>query len=153
MKVIELTKGYAAIVDDEDFERVAQWRWCALVGKYTVYAMRNSGKKGFIYMHRFLMNAPSGAEVDHKNGNGIDNRRTNLRLGTKAQNQHNSKCKKHNKLGVKGVTFIKSTGKFHAKIRANKKTVFSAYFKTVEAAKAARDVAVQQHHGEFARLN
>lgn len=153
MKVIELTKGFAAIVDDEDFERLAQYRWCALIARYTVYAVRNGGKLGFIYMHRFLIDAPSGMEVDHKNGNGIDNRRSNLRLVTKAQNQHNSRLKRHNKLRVKGVTFIKKTGKYHAKVRANKKTVFSGYFDTVEAAKAARDKAAEQYHGEFARLN
>lgn len=156
MRVIELTKGYAAIVDDEDFDYLAQWRWTAIVGKHAVYAARKmiiGGKPKALLMHRAILNAPDGIEVDHINRDGIDNRRCNLRLVTKAQNRQNAKLRKDNSVGVKGVHFDKQHKKFRARIQANGKRIEIGLFKTAESAMAAYEQAARVYHGEFARLN
>ena len=93
MKEISLTKGLVAIIDDEDFERVSRYKWVSLKNKRTVYASRSSDLKGgkkTMYMHRFIMNPPSDMQVDHINGDGLDNRRVNLRVCTQSQNLKNS---------------------------------------------------------------
>lgn len=158
MKVIELTQGQVAIVDDEDFEKLAQYRWhLTRVSKDMVpYAARNS-KKGelpkrrLIKMHRVIMNPPEGMEVDHINRNGLDNRRCNLRLCTKSQNLMNAKVRKDNKLGIKGVCFV--DGKYMAHVTINRKSTTLGFFNTPEEAKSERDAAAQKLHGEFYSSN
>ncbi len=161
MRVIELTRGYAAIVDDEDFESLAQYRWRANINrKYskTVYAIRSvhfgNGKQKTVSMHRLILKAPPNFEVDHMNGNGLDNRRSNLRLVTRTQNAQNRSQTKGSKL-PKGVFYIPKmkTRKFRATIWANKKIHPLGFYETLEEAKEAYNKAAKQHHGEFARLN
>jgi len=154
MKVIELTQGKVTVVDDDDFEILAQYRWFLSLG----YAVRNKpmvngGKRGLLKMHRIILNAPAGMEVDHINGDGLDNRRCNLRLATRAQNSVNRGCTRVNKLGVKGVVLDKRRGKYAAWIWANKKPIYLGYFVSLEEAKNAYNNAAMEHHGEFARLN
>lgn len=153
MRVIELTRGRVCVVDDEDFEYLAQYRWCfAPCG----YAMRNRklgdgpGPRA-IYMHRAITGAGKGQIVDHRNMDTVDNRRENLRLATKSENQTNSGSHKDNKLGAKGVHLNK--GKFSAKICKDGKTVQLGRFETIGEASEAYIKAAKEIHGDFARGN
>lgn len=151
MKVIELTKGQVAIVDDEDFEELAQYRWHYSGG----YAKRISGGR-FLRMHRVIFGEDKcfGRDIDHKNGNTLDNRKCNLRKCTKSQNGQNSKIKKNNKCGFKGVAFDKQTGKFRAQMRLTSgKRLHLGRFDKVEDASIAYQLAATKHFGEFARFN
>lgn len=154
MKVIELTKGQVAIVDDEDFEKLAQYRWhCDHDGYARRNAPRIDGKgKGVIIMHRVIMNTPRGMLTDHVNGNKLDNRRSNLRICTRRQNAYNCPASKNNKLGLKGVSTTKY-GTFEAQITANGKHYRLGYYNTPQEAHAVYAAAAIRLHGEFARFN
>lgn len=106
-----------------------------------------------IYMHRQILNPGQGLEVDHINGNKLDNRRCNLRPATHSQNGMNRGARRGTSTGLKGVCFSKQKGKFHAVIHAGRKKNHIGFFLTAEAAKAAYDKAAIEKHGEFARLN
>jgi hypothetical protein len=151
MRVIELTKGYVAIVDDEDFERLAQYRWCYSNG----YAVRRRPRElggGRIFMHLEILGmACFGVNGDHKNLNRLDNRRLNLRPATDSQNQHNRSKYRNNTTGFKGVT--RCQGKFQARITVKGEQIFLGYYKTAEEAHAAYCLAAAEHHKQFARFN
>ena len=120
MKLIALTKGYFAKVDDEDFEMVSGFKWQAKIGKTNVYAVRtvraHDGFETTQSMHRLVMGVTdSKAHVDHINHNGIDNQKNNLRIATNAQNCRNRRTPKNNSSGYKGVSFNKKDGKFFAR--------------------------------------
>jgi len=156
MKQIPLTKGYVSIVDDEDYEWLSQWKWCAAVDKSgTVYAARASptenGKQKTTRMHRVIMNAPPDKFVDHRDGNALDNRKQNLRICTNAENTRNQGKKKNNTTGFCGV-FRNGKG-FIAKLQINGKRLSFGTYSTPEDAAIAYDQAALIHHGEFARLN
>lgn len=99
MKELPLTRGYVAIVDDDDYERVCMYKWRASVmkpqmdGRVNVYAMRtvtvSKGKETTEYLHRAILRAEKGTQVDHINRNGLDNRKNNLRICTNAENNRN----------------------------------------------------------------
>lgn len=152
MKVIELTRGFVAIVDDEDFAELAQYRWRYQTGGY---AVRNSkgpdGKTRTIRMHCAIMGRRSGFEIDHRNGNGLDNRRGNLRFATHEQNSWNQAAHKNSKTGIRGVHQIGY--KFRARARVGSERIHIGYFETAEEAKAAYNTFILANHGEFARLN
>lgn len=88
MKTIQLTRGMVAIVDDDDYDHVTQFSWYAIKRRRLWHAAHKRTNKP-LYMHRVLLNAPPDMEVDHANGDGLDNRRHNLRLCTKRQNAQN----------------------------------------------------------------
>lgn len=143
MPLIPLTQGKYAIVDDSDYALLNQWKWYYRSG----YAVRTSEN---IRMHRFILNAPKGFEVDHINGNGLDNRRCNIRIVTKQQNQWNRGPYKCNKTGFKGVSRL-SSGNFQAAIRKDKKLVYLGFFSDPSDASLAYCKAAAELHGEFAR--
>ncbi len=123
VKRIPLSQGLFALVDDEDYEWLNQWKWTADVSRKSglKYAIRVSGQgKGLIRqrlsMHRVLMDAHAGTEVDHVNGDTLDNRRANLRLVTRAENLRNRKTFKNSKSGFKGVVFNHVNGKWRVTI-------------------------------------
>lgn len=152
MKVIELTRGFATIVDDEDFEELAQYRWYAHTIRGLTYAARKrNGRR--VKMHNVIMGFSYLGTVDHHNGNTLDNRRLNLRAASDSQQACNRGVRRTSKTGFKGV-FIRANGKFVAQIgdKGGKK-VHLGYFKTAEEAHAAYCAAATKLHGEFARFN
>lgn len=153
---IPLTRGYVAIVDAENYEWLAQWKWHAEMRKDTVYAVRNrpriNGKKiGLIYMHRQIMSAPSGMLTDHKNSDGLMNCYENLRVCTISQNQHNQRIRNGTSSKYKGVCLKR--GRWQAVIKAFGEKIYLGEYTTEEGAARAYDEAALKYHGEFARTN
>lgn len=147
-----------ATVDDEDFERLAQWRWHATSDFYaarTVYSVSSEGKrkwKTVLMSHEVLAPKP-GFEIDHKNGVKTDNRRENLRYATEAQNRQNVGHRRSNKTGFKGVSWNKGAKKFVATIGVGGKVKHLGCFDRASDAALAYNAAAVKLHGEFARLN
>ncbi len=155
MKEIPLTKGFVALIDDEDFALVSQFSWHAYKGKWAVYANAIVGGK-LIGMHAFLMNPPPGMDVDHRDRNGLNNCRQNLRLATRSQNSANAighKRKRPDAPQWKGVTRRTGTEIFMARIVVNLRTIHLGNFRDAEEAARAYDAAARRHFGEFARTN
>ena len=156
MKKIELTQGFNALVDREDYIKLSQYKWRLLRAasdrKYAIASI--NGKQ--ILMHRFILDSKKGEMIDHINGSGIDNRKDNLRMCTHSQNMSNRKLHKNNTTGYKGIHCIKSirrTKPWRAEIYSCGKKYFIGCFATaVEAAQAYNEAAIK-HHGEFAKLN
>jgi hypothetical protein len=164
MKEIELTQGKVALVDDEDYEYLNQWNWFAQRAKYTFYARRNisdpinRANRTTCPMHRVILEQQYGELddqiVDHINGNGLDNRRSNLRITDRFGNARNSKKKpsrvnKHHP--YKGITFAR--GRWCAQIKVGNRHIHCGYYSTPEEAAAAYDEAAKRFFGEFARTN
>lgn len=155
MKKIKLTQNKIAFIDDEDFERVSQFKWCAFKsygGKF--YAQRRIARNKVLALHRFIMNAQdSDLEVDHIDGNPLNNQKTNLRLVTHSQNQKNFKKFKNNTSGFKGVCWHKQKGKWRASIHCDGKQYFLGLFTSKVEAAHAYDIAAKRLFGEFSNLN
>jgi len=158
MKEIKLTKGYVTQIDDEDFEWLSQWKWQVVVRNgCTSYAKRGVQNKTTkkiitIQMHRQIMDTPSNMQVDHIDGNGLNNQKHNLRNCSSAENRKNRRLGKNNKVGFKGVYEFRNKV-FVSKIYANKVLIYLGLFKTATMAAIAYDEAAMKYHGEFARLN
>lgn len=158
MRLIQLTQGKCALVDEEDFESLNAWKWYAnrSDGK-TFYAMRNSkdalGKPKLVLMHRIIIGAMPHQQVDHINHDGLDNRRSNLRLCTSGENSRNRRINRDNTSGFKGVIWEKNRQKFRAAIRANGKRYYLGYFECPEEAARTYDAAALLLHGQFACPN
>lgn len=157
---IPLTKGKVALVDDDDYEALNKFNWCAFrvkTGDY--YAVRSSSISGgqsrrTILMHREIANAPAGLEVDHINGVTLDNRRANLRLATKSQNAANRRKKKPSTSSqYLGVTWHTLRGKWAARITVNWEHRHLGLYVDEREAALAYDRAARQYRGEFAVLN
>lgn len=156
MKEIPLTQGKVALVDDDDYKHINQWKWFAWRSKVnTYYARRSSGKaphQTTIHMHRVIMGVSGDMEVDHIDGNGLNNQRSNLRVCTHKQNAGNKKLRSDNALRYKGVT--KSWRRYLACIQGKDKGFERlGSFKTPEEAARAYDKAARERYGEYAKLN
>lgn len=153
MKIIVLTKNKSTIVDDDVYEWASKLKWCF----NNNYAVRSSnrihGKQFQIYLHKEIMNAPKGIQVDHINGDKLDNRKENLRLCTIQENSRNYSLPRHNTSGYKGISWLKRINKWQAQISINNKIVYiGVYFNKEDAAKAYNEAAIK-YHGDFAKLN
>lgn len=148
---IPLTQGKLALIDDADYDLVKRLRWCACwEPRGKVFYVRSS--EG-IYLHRLIMQPDPAMTVDHINHNPLDNRRSNLRIATRSQNQMNRGKQSNNTTGYKGVSLFKRTGKYRAYIMVQGKETHLGYFTTAEEASAAYQAKLGEFHGEFARFN
>ena len=153
VSLIPLTRGTFAVVDTNNLRMLNLHRWHIIITKERKRYATREEKGKTIYMHREIMNAPDGMEVDHINGNGLDNRRGNLRLCTKAQNQMNS-AKRTGKSSIfKGVFWYKITGQWRAAIKIARKDIHIGYFDTELEAAEAYDKKALELFGEFAKPN
>lgn len=150
LRKLSLTQGKFTLLNNVDYAWASQWKWYALRGRGKFYAARNSRtkpKRQHILLHRELLKAPAGFEVDHRNGDGLDNRRKNLRLATTTQNRRNASLSKANTSGYKGV--YRSRDKFFARVGEKHLGMFD----TPEQAGRAYNKAARVHWGAFAKLN
>ena len=159
---IPLTKGYEAIVDAEDADKVLPYRWNAHISRrkdgVCVYAQRQltlpDGKRKSVYMHRVVSDAPSGVEVDHINRDGTDNRKSNLRLATHRENSRNKRRPVKSKTSAfHGVSWMKRDSKWIAQISWEGGYVWIGRFDVEADAAIAYDRKAKELHGEFATLN
>lgn len=152
MTEVPLTRGYVAFIDDEDAGLVLQYKWYAHITPKTVYArtdQRINGKLCRIYMHRFLLVVKTGYEVDHRDQNGLNNTRDNLRLATSQQNKCNRVfCKGKSK--YKGV--VLRGGKWIARVGASGEHYLGSFESEVDAA-IAYDAKARELYGQFAKTN
>lgn len=158
MKLIPLTQGQFALVDDEDYERISAFKWFAVKSRGTYYARRNQWnsklKRDFtIPMHRVILNAAPGVEVDHRDNNGLNNQKHNLRNCSDAEQSANKSIAKNNKTGFKGVLWHKRDHVYEAGIRVNRKFIYLGRFDDPEQAAKVYDAAALSHFGEFAKTN
>jgi hypothetical protein len=156
MKEIKLTQGKIALVDDEDYEYLNQWKWYAAKAPHTFYAARGVNRKGkwtSEKMHRVLFDIPAGKEIDHINHNGLDNRRSNLRIVTTQQNSLNVSAFGSSR--YLGVCVYEKNGHRYivAHIKHNGKNIHIGHFPTEEAAALAYNELAARYHGEYANLN
>lgn len=159
MKTIALSQSKQAIVDDEDYEELSKYKWHA--GKnnksgiwYAQRTIRLTSKKCIkIRMHRQLMDYPYKKEIDHINHNGLDNRRSNLRICSHSQNMKNTCIRKNNSSGLMGVCWDKRSKKWMAYIRKDYKRITIGLFGDKDDAGHAVDKKALELFGEFAILN
>lgn len=153
---VPLANGLVALVDPGDYRRVMKHRWYALRTSktkcYAGFATEIDGRRRTVYLHRFLMEPEGRLQVDHRNGNGLDCTRDNLRVATSSQNNCNRKSARGSSK-YKGVTFDKKSGKWRASIKLNKKQMHLGTFANEADAAIAYDKAAMSLHGEFARPN
>ncbi len=154
MKEIGLTQGQVALVDDEDYDYLMQWKWYAQGSKKSnyFYAVRNEAKDK-ILMHRVILDLNDKSKTaDHKNHNTLDNQKQNLRIASVAQNSCN-RISLHKSSKFLGVNKTKVRNTWRASITKNYTTKYLGSFKTEEQAALAYDMAAKAIHGEYANLN
>lgn len=143
--------------DAVDHHIVAQYTWRAEIHEHTTYAActtrRPDGRWTTLYMHRLLIGAPKGKQVDHRNHDGLDNRRRNLRLATSSQNLANQLKNPGRSSRFKGVTWHRRGGKWQAQIAVEGKRRYLGLHETEEAAARAYNKAAREAWGNFALLN
>lgn len=148
MEII-LWNGGVALIDEQDYERLQSYRWTVSEQGYAIRWVRNHKIK----MHRDVMNPPEGMEIDHINGNKLDNRRANLRICTHADNVRNVGKRKDNSSGFKGVYWRSDVKKWRALIQVEGRRIDLGFFTEPQDAALAYDKAARKYHGEFARTN
>lgn len=162
MKVIELTQGKVSLVDDADFVWLSQWKWCATKRKLKYlecwYAVRNKSTKdgckgGPVYMHREIAATIGIPQVDHRDGDGLNNQRNNLRPATQTQNNGNQRKVLVRSSRFKGVVWNKKRQKWYAQVQLNGAQRYLGCFTVEEEAAKVYDTAAQEVFGQFAKLN
>lgn len=157
-KFIPLTQGKFAIVDSEDYEKLNKWKWhysshgYARRFQHISWDNINKIQKGTqLFMHRLILNAPKGKDVDHINGDRLNNQKSNLRICNRSETCQNRGIRRDNKVGIKGVK--KSGNKWEAYIKVNQKTKsLGVFIDKLDASKTYNEGA-KKYFGEFARLN
>lgn len=155
MKLIPLSQGYFTQVDDEDFDELSKFSWNLARGKTNMYAKRSvinefTGKKSTVLMHRKMMGVTDpNVDVDHRDNDGLNNQRHNLRVCTRSQNNGNARPPRDNKSGFKGVHYDKSRHKWSAEIASKG----LGRFDTKEEAARHYNRAAKEKWGDFAKLN
>lgn len=151
MKELKLTQGMVALVDDEDFELVSQYNWSAAKGRHTYYAEQKRRLK-HRHMHRLIMDTPVGMTVDHLDGNGLNNQKSNLRNCSPTQNCQNRVHRNSSKYGYQGVT-DKGKNKFYAYIRYKTKLTHLGVYSSASLAAEAYNKKAIELYGSDAKLN
>ena len=158
MRRIKLTQGKFAIVDDDMYDYLKQWKWYAVAHGSTHYVVRrvtvvsrNGKRRGTIFMHRVVLKTPDKTYTDHKNHNGLDNRIANLRPCTTAQNQYNQKPRVGCTSKYKGVYWSKYG--WRAQVYHNGKTGFLGHYEDETVAAKAYDARARELFGEYACTN
>jgi hypothetical protein len=149
-KNICLTRGKFALVDDDIYEYLNQWKWIYSNG-YAIRDDKISGKR--IRMHREILDADVGVEIDHINRDRLDNRKINLRVCSRSENRCNCGIRSDNTSGFKGVYWHKRMGKWRAVVHKNNKEISLGYYSSPEDAAYAYDLGAKKYHGKFAVLN
>ena len=149
--VIPLTQGQISMIDTEDWSIVRHYSWCADKTTSGKFYAKTTVKRSSIRLHSLIMNCPKGFEVDHINGNTLDNRKANLRVCSHSENCKNQPVRKNNSSGFTGVTFNKEKQKWTAQITINKKVTNLGRFNNKEDAILAYKTASELHFGEFRR--
>jgi hypothetical protein len=155
MKQIKLTQSKFALVSDEDYEYLNQWKWYALKQNNNIflfYAVR-CFKRKTISMHRVIAERIGIKNPDHIDRNGLNNQRDNLREATRSQQVINQNLRKDNKSGYKGVSWDRRQKKWVARIQSNKKNLHLGYFDDIKEAARAYNEAALKYFGDFAVLN
>jgi hypothetical protein len=160
---VPLTKGYTAVVDTADLHIVGEWQWsasvrCTKAGEVMcVYAQRRvtlpDGKSKLVSLHREILNPGDGLDVDHIDCDGLNNRRSNLRVATRAQNTMNRRLLPTNTSGFRGVCFDKRKNRWTARIKLHGKVHWLGSFKSKEKAAEIYALAAERLHKEFRRLS
>jgi hypothetical protein len=151
---ISLTQGKFALIDEEDFKRVSQHAWCSAKGRSTWYAksyFKQNGTRRSIKLHQFILSPKSGVLIDHKDQNGLNCRKENLRPATEAQNRMNT-MKKLGQTKYKGVAILPN-GKFRAMISYDNNYKYLGSFRTPEEAARVYDAKAREVHGANGRYN
>ncbi len=159
---VPLTRGYEAVIDADDVGIVSNWNWYAVVKRSvdgsvrTVYAARKdtiSGGWPTLFLHRAIAKTPEGMETDHRDGDGLNNRRSNLRAATKSQNGCNQSRSCRNASGFKGVYWDSKSSKWQAQISLHGKCKSLGFFASKYQAAEAYAAASKEIHGEFGRAD
>jgi hypothetical protein len=150
---IGLTQGKSAIVDDEDFPELARYRWHARRHKNKWYACRTVVDGKDVYMHRLLMGSPQGVPVGHVNGDGLDNRRENIRVATRGLCAANVGRQRKGSSVYRGVYWHAAEGRWRATVTIDGRQRYLGYFDDEVSAARAYDVAAKAAFGEFAHPN
>ena len=159
VKTIPLTQGQVALVDDADYEWLNKWRWKVMRGYHTFYAMRGvcvaKHKWTSEQMHRLILGLQpgDGRQCDHRDGDGLNNQRANLRVCTRTQNGCSSRKRKFGTSRHKGVSWHRRDHKWQSYVRVNKIQIHLGYYQTADEAARAYDAAAKEHYGEFALTN
>ena len=153
---IPLTQGKFALVDEADARFIINKKWYAARSRYTYYAYRGTrteaGGRATMLMHRLILGLKKGEQADHINGNGLDNRRCNLRKCTRAENMRNW----HKVWGsskYKGVAWYKAYNKWEVRIKTERREVHLGYYENEKEAAKIYNEAVREWYGQFAKTN
>lgn len=157
---VPLTQGQHALIDEEDAQMVMQYRWSVRRGRHTWYAVSYRGRGRHarpVFMHRLLMGLEGrrarSVEVDHVDGNGLNNTRANLRLATRAQNARNHRRSAANTSGYMGVSWHAGSRTWCVQIRAQGRALRVGLYRDLDDAARAYNEAARRYYGPFARLN
>lgn len=158
MMKIPLTQSKFALVDDEDYEWLSQWKWCPHKNGHATYAHRNlkiGDHWGVILMHREIMKLQpgDGIIIDHIDRNSLNNQKSNLRVSNKSQNAINSRLNCNNSSGYRGVFLDRRDGKWYSQIRVNYKKIHGGRFEDKVSAALSYDKLAIKHYGKDAFLN
>jgi hypothetical protein len=157
VKELPLTQGYVAIVDDEDYEDVSRYKWCAnrhpqQPGYVRAQrCFRSNGRKTVVRLHRYILNAQPGQEVDHIDRNPLNCQRSNLRFVTRRENMVNQGMRRTNTTGFRGIQ--RRGNRWRANIKSQDRSRFLGSFDTPEEAALAYDLAAIEVHGPYCCLN
>lgn len=151
-KKIVLSNGGFALVDEEDYEKAIQYKWM----RHRIEINREiveTTTKPRLFLSRFIMNPSEGMQVDHIDGNTFNNRKSNLRICTNAENSRNTKLYSTNTTGFRGVIWDKDLKRWKVRITVDFKRIYLGSYRNIEDAAKAYDKAALKYHGEFASLN